>query len=477
MLKNRINRFLKVLFPKKIYEYSYALYKKSMWWEIAVLRKFLSEQSLYDWKFARAQADDSDYLWKYMENRARVWGRPLSDAERELLETYEKRYTEIHVHFIHNDEAIGKFAINYAAWAGEAESNPKNSCRIICLGNEADGHFLVPNTFLMSKYPERFEIINKNNFPVYYALLIKKKKQVVVQSVKYYCLKAEADLIRFLEKGQSSYPIRPAIHFSEEENIKGKENLKILGVKKPYICIFARDSRYYQEMRRIKQGFDLRNSDVNAFKKTTEYFWEKGIQTVRMGNCAATEYRCDGAVDYASGNPTPFMDAVLFAGCRFFMGELSGIGGFAHLFARPWVAINVQVVTFPAFQDSASKYVLGIYLKYYDKKKKRFLRLQEIARMEIDFYRSLLKSSRSYDEYVQSHCEIVRNTPEEILDVAKEMEAIQNQTVQYTEHDEELQTRYRNLLHEIVSQYPQVTVPGIGRIGMQWLRDNEWFLE
>ncbi len=462
---NRAKFFLAGMCPR--------LYKRYKWYERVLRCKIFGEERFHRWWQEKSERINSMIFWEYMKKKEAEWDRELNDAEVVKLKKYEKEYDNIYVYFLDGNEAIGKFTVKYAMWMQENEESPSNACKIICVKEE--GIQLSPNSFLMKKFTENFEIITKENFAFYYAYITRNKERVFARYTVYYTWKFYENSLKFIKTGIPSFPRYPSLIFTEEERILGANNLKQLGIQEPYICIFARESKYYREKFHI-EFVDLRDSDINSFRKVTEYFAGKGIQTVRMGNCAEREYHCEGAIDYASIHPTPFMDAFLFSRCRFFITDCSGIFGFAHIFARPLAAINIDVVLFPLNWDLGLEFTLGIYEKFYDKKNKRYLRLRDIAAMEAAFHQRST-AFINYHEYVLSHYEVIKNTPEEILELAKEMEAIQQNTVQYSLHDEELQLRYRDLLAEMAHKNPQLSVIAFGRIGMQWLRDNEWFLE
>ena len=197
---------------------------------------------------------------------------------------------------------------------------------------------------------------------------------------------------------------------------------------------------------------------------------------MRMGTVVATKYECDGAVDYANCGRTEFLDAYIFSRCRFFIGDVSGIQGLAFLSGKLWVGINLPQVM--EYGDQTQPMAIGIFLKYYDRVRKRYLRLRDMIALEIEYRMSLATSGDGgYLLYMRKNYDIIRNTPQEIEDIAKEMDAIQNQLIQYTEHDEQLQQRYRDFIRSSSSMFPALQGGLPGRIGMQWLRDNEWFLD
>ena len=265
------------------------------------------------------------------------------------------------------------------------------------------------------------------------------------------------------------------MRFSQEEAEVGRKAMKALGIEKKYICIFARDSSYYGET--IEGANCVRNTDINALKETAAYFIEQcDIQSVRMGAKVNREVFGKGIVDYASLGRTEFLDVFLFSQCEFFVGTSSGIDCILRLFSKPSVAFDFPCVL--PIDEPTMPFHLLIYMKWYDVKKQRYLTLRELVRLQVEL-KMQAPSEHGMDaffEYTVRNLKVVHNTPQEILDVAEEMYSILHGTIHYTAHDEAIQRKYRDIIHEGTKKFKNIT-GNFGRVGTKWLRENAWFLE
>lgn len=449
------------------------------WWKAICLKKFFPEEWLYERDYQRRYKKWEQRLYRRLVEANVKLGRSLTEEETKKLQEFESRYTSIRLWFMDSHATIAGLCFGYAFFAEDSKNDEGHVCRVLYRDGEFDSSYISPNTYLSDKFYESFDSITKENFAFWYAYLMRNRDKIIIETIESHLKREYVEMRKFYDTGQV-ISHNGELTFSKEEERTGEDRMKRLGISEPFICIFARDARYNHEERHIStleiDSQNLRNSDINTFKPMTVYFGAQNIQSVRMGAVAATKYECEYAVDYANAGRTEFLDAFLFSRCKFFIGDNSGIFGLTLLAGTPYVAVNLHVPIW--FGDQTVWPVVGIYLKYYDKKARRFLRLREIVSLQIWYHASVQEpNDGGYDVYIRKHYHIVRNTPEEILDVAKEMEAIQNHTIQYTEHDEQLQKRYRFIINSFLSMYPTVISPFPGRIGQQWLRDNEWFLE
>lgn len=277
--------------------------------------------------------------------------------------------------------------------------------------------------------------------------------------------------------GEPSIPFdQPSVIFSHEEEIAGEGKLLELGVHEPFICIFARDSAYHSEDEEAPN--QLRNFDVEAFRDVTEHFAMRyHMQTIRMGAKVNRGFSCPGCVDYATIGRTEFMDAYIFSRCEFYLGNSSGIDCIARLFSKPIVAVDFSCIL--PIDEPTLPYHLLIYVKWYDEKRQRYLTLRELIQLQLEL------KLRNPDEHgltafmthvMTNDIAVVRSTAQEILDVAEEMHAILQGRMEYTEEDEILQKKYREIIHETTGKHKGIT-GNFARVGAKWLRENAWFLE
>ena len=343
-----------------------------------------------------------------------------------------------------------------------------------------------PNEFLIKKFKgDYFEAIGKDNFyfwkyfiskcpSFFYGIIDDFYKKIIIP-----------DKLKKLKKAKlTKNDNKHYISFTEEEKGVGDKWIRDKLQSAPFICIFARDSSYYKKEFQ-QRDYDLedmdviRNSDINLFDNLVEYFYGKGIMSVRMGATVRFEYTREGCVDFASKYYTPFLDAYLNAKCKFYIGNLSGAQHFTELFSKPFAILSP--VLFYADDDTplitSIEMDIMILQKYWYKKRNRYLSLREMIEVEQESFRkgggkycSLVNIFRWYAQNTIP----VKNTGEEILDLALEMNNCIDGTQIYTQQDQELQRRYWEIVNK--SNY-EFGIPINARIGAKFLRENQWLLE
>jgi putative glycosyltransferase (TIGR04372 family) len=254
------------------------------------------------------------------------------------------------------------------------------------------------------------------------------------------------------------------ISFTLGEERKGRELLERVGIEpgSSFICFHARDGKYiaatHLEDRLFDEPSAYRNCSISNYLPAAEYLTSQGLYALRMGAIVeeAIESTNGKLIDYASGFRTDFGDIFLLAKCKFFLGASSGILGPAMMFGVPTAIANM----IPMYHAMPGKKDLFILKKLWHIAEKRFLTFPEIV-------------ERGADAWVGTHwykeagIEFIENTADEVLDLAKEMNARLDGVWVTTEEDDYLQQRYRDLFPpgHFCHGFPS-------RIGAQFLRDN-----
>jgi putative glycosyltransferase (TIGR04372 family) len=257
---------------------------------------------------------------------------------------------------------------------------------------------------------------------------------------------------------------KPALSFVEEEENKGKEILKEIGVDKWFICFHARDPCYLQDKYKGDTSYlHFRNNDINNMIKAAEYITEKGGYAIRMG--AKVEKKLatkdPNVIDYASNYRSDFGDIYLPAKCKFFLGDGCGINQIAQIFNLPVAWANVAPIMYPPF----SKRDLFIPKKIWSIEKNRLLTFKEIIDSEIfEYFDTKL--------YEKAKLKLIENTPEDILNITKEMYERLNGTWVTTKEDEELQKKYKSLIKPGQHCYGFTA-----KVGAIFLRENKDLLK
>lgn len=260
----------------------------------------------------------------------------------------------------------------------------------------------------------------------------------------------------------------PNISFTKEEEEKGGKLLRRMGVKENgwFVCFHARDPEYLAK--KLPAGFDVynyRDCNIRNFLKAAEYIAAKGGFAVRMGivgNERLPRTKNKRIIDYAANYRNDFMDIYLPAKCKFFIGSTAGLWRVPTLFNVPIAGTN-----FAPFHTPLRKDDLFIPKKLWSKEEKRFLTFSELFDFELSFNRYPKDS-----DYEKAGLAYVENSPEEILDLAKEMNEKLDGKWKETKEDKKLQEIFRSLIRR---EHPWYGTPA--RLGAIFLRKNKNLLK
>jgi putative glycosyltransferase (TIGR04372 family) len=256
--------------------------------------------------------------------------------------------------------------------------------------------------------------------------------------------------------------IPPQLSFSEQEEEKGEELLRSMGIEpgSPFVCFHARDKVYLDTTLTYRDWsyHDHRDSDIMNCLPAAQYLASQEMYTIRMG------YKVESAlpktdpriIDYATHHRTDFGDIYLAAKCEFFIGSTAGITGIPLIFNRPMAYVNFMPLGGAGVADSN----LFIVKKHWHVKEKRLLSFKQVFAMGADLW-------TDGDQFKNGGLEVIEHTADEILALIKEMYGRYKGMWVYSEEDEELQNRYRALFppgHQCI---------GFGsRMGAEFLRQN-----
>ena len=256
----------------------------------------------------------------------------------------------------------------------------------------------------------------------------------------------------------------PCINFTEEEEIKGKQFLQKIGINdKPFICFHARDSSYLNSQ--WTKGDDYhshRNCSIDNYMKAVDYLAGKGLFMLRVGSVVEEKIINENKkiVDYATKYRNDFADIYLPAKCKFFLGNTAGFFMVSTIFNVPVAFANaIPLVNPPLGKDD-----LFIPKKLWSLKDNRFLTFKEIINSNIINF-------NKYD-FEKADINVIENTPQEILDLAIEMNQRLDGNWETTGEDEQLQAKYKSLFPK-----NSVCYGFSSQIGALFLRKNKQLLE
>jgi putative glycosyltransferase (TIGR04372 family) len=265
--------------------------------------------------------------------------------------------------------------------------------------------------------------------------------------------------------------IPPQLSFTAEEESKGRDLLRIMGIEpgSPFVCFHARDDAYRKSVAgRTSEhlafsGNQCRDCSIHNYLPAAEYLASQGLYALRMGSVVAEKIKLKNnkIINYAEEFRSDFGDVYLIAKCKFFLAHNSGPYSVALAFGVPIVMANLL----PIEHTANGKDSLFIPKKLWYTEEKRFLNFPEIVNNGIDGW-------QQDGRFTQAGIEVIESTSDEVLALAREMNARLDGTWVTTEEDEYLQQRYRNLFP------PGHTCYGFpSRVGAEFLRQNRVLVE
>ena len=281
---------------------------------------------------------------------------------------------------------------------------------------------------------------------------------------------SSSHIVQFDTKHKDLLDKLPAhLEFRPDEEVYGQEQLREMGVSKEakYICFHSRDSAYLGRLFG-KEKFsyhNYRDSNIQNYLLAANNLAAKGYYMIRMGAIVKKPFISRNAkiIDYATDHRSDFMDIYLLSKCKFFITSNSGLCAVTTIFRKPNAFVNVA--PFLGAEGISRKEDLFIPKKYWSVKEKRFLTLDELLKNGVARF---FHTSR-FDAF---GCEVIENSPEEISDLATEMDQRQDGTLEETEEEHNLYQLYLSVLHK-----NGCDPNGIPRIGTAFLRKNKYFLD
>ena len=260
----------------------------------------------------------------------------------------------------------------------------------------------------------------------------------------------------------------PVLRFNRREEKRGEKFLTQMGLEPGAspVCFCARDEVYLETAYAEGSWRYHSHRDMPAvdYLPALNELTRRGYSAVRMGKAVSSRLETDNPriIDYASGCRNDFMDIYLGANCRFYLGDTAGLVGVPVLFRRPVAFVNyIPLGRLP----TNGPFYLVILKKLRWRKERRLLTFREVIVNSAAFF------GRN-EQYERLGLEVVNNTPEEIAQLAVEMDERLEGTRRSVSEDEDLQRRFWEIFH--LTGRP--TLPNV-LIGADFLRQNRQLLD
>ena len=251
--------------------------------------------------------------------------------------------------------------------------------------------------------------------------------------------------------------IEDGVKFLADHNVKAGQE---------FICYAVRSESYYLKL--AKSGVSVkprsvRNPNEDLYLQALNLI-RSNLSIFRMGKdidipTDAIEY--PDVVDYANKYRTDFLDVFLISRCKFLLVGNTGLFWISAMFNKQ--SVHCDVYDIRHVQPLNDIYA---FQKVWLTSENRLATVSEMLKMKSEYS----------DERHQARLgvELVKNTADEIYAACQEMNSRIDGTWETTAEDEELQKRYLDL---VIKYSDQPTWRGGGRVGTQFLRDNQDLLK
>lgn len=239
--------------------------------------------------------------------------------------------------------------------------------------------------------------------------------------------------------------------FSDAETLEGENKLRKIGIKGEFVCLHARESKVKSVNFNKQRGYNSRclNCDINTFVKTSRYFADLNVQSVRMGKYETKECPDKTIIDYANKYYDEFMDFYLLSRCKFMISCDTGFTTICGYWGRPVLATNMVTLCYGGESYPDTGYSMYMPKKFYSKKENRYLNLYEML--------DVMDKCMIYSaDYQKAGIILEENSEDEILEAAIEMNNRLDGVWIESEEEKKCYDRYWKILHMWEQQHETI---------------------
>lgn len=262
---------------------------------------------------------------------------------------------------------------------------------------------------------------------------------------------------------------RPLIlKLSDEDYERGWNCLRSLGVPQDawFVILHVRGSGWKDGG---SQEESFRNADISTYIPAIKAITDAGGWVLRIGDRKMSKLPAmPQVIDYAhSQAKSDWMDVFLCAQCRFMIGTSSGMCVVATAFGAPLVMTNM-LPGYAVYQFTSKD--LLIPRLCFSKDQKRYLNFNELISPPVG-------TATSQSHFDNRNIQVIENKPEEIKVLVEEMLEKCDGTLKYSEEDEILQKRFKEITASCGEFYGDFNLISHVRIGRKFLREHKDLLQ
>ena len=216
---------------------------------------------------------------------------------------------------------------------------------------------------------------------------------------------------------------------------------------------------------------DYRNTNIKNYKLAAEELANRGYFVFRMG---LNEYELISdnkrVIDYSfSKYRSEFMDIFLASKCKFAISNSLGLDGVCALFHKPIAFVNMVPL---AYLQSYYLRCIFLFKKHFSSEKNRYLSINEIFDLG-------LASSLKTEDFEKKRIKLIENSPEEIRDIAIELDDRLNKKFVETLEQKNLQKKFLHLYEKNLEKTYTRQLHGkiLASPSSNFLKKNKYFLE
>lgn len=431
----------KVVLPKDVPQDACIIITTSMWFVDSIAKMLTEEYGI------------TEIFYFQLESIVVKQRFFLTGYDADKIEEYEEQYQS----FIDTCDAIeiypmwadriGEFIYRYMIMYEDAK---KNNTHYIILPY-VFGDVTYANTRLMDIISRQSQMIYGDNEKFWAYVIENHAMRLKFYDTFLHTIEAYNEM-KGLPWKEALYYLQdssPIVQFSEKEYKEAWEKMDQLGIKEPFICVFARDSAYLAQRSDVFSYHDYRDYNIKNFNLLIKYLKGENVQVVRVGTVSKGCLEGENVVDITNDNYDEILDLYVNSKCMWWIGCNSGAEEIPGLFRRKKIGINISNIidTYWTSLYCMNRGCCYIPKLYYSYKKQRYLNIREMCKLNLSDVPPHL-----YEQ--EFGVRLVENSPEDILEVYQECESKTNGIWEYTVMEEKLQKKYQLILDEISGEYP-----------------------